>query len=117
MMAELKHLHSPDVEDLVSWTPENADFAILVQIIVGPAGTPGEESFDATVCSSAWVKRKAAKEKIIEGRHLLIVSEYNYTLISEYISNYVSTCQGETWKEITDKLSRLGRWEFEDYQE
>jgi Immunity protein 8 len=117
MMAEVKRLHSPDFEDLASWTPESVDFAILVQIIAGPADSPGEESFDVTVCSSAWVTRQAAREKIIEGRHLLIVSEYDYSLISRYISRYVSTCQGETWKEISDKLARLGHWEFEDYQE
>jgi Immunity protein 8 len=117
MMAEVKRLHSPDVEDLPSWTPESADFAILVQIIVGPAESAGEESFDVTVCSSAWVTRQAAREKIIEGRHLLIVSEYDYELLSEYITRYVSACRGETWAEITDKLTRLGHWEFEDYQE
>src|ERR1700733_4682827 len=117
MMAELKHLHSPDVEDLTTWAPGSDDFAILVQIIVGPAEAPGEESFDVTVCSSAWVTRQAAKERVLAGRHLLIVSEYDYVLISGYISRYVSTCQGQTWKEVTNKLSRLGRWEFEDYQE
>jgi hypothetical protein len=117
MMAEVKRLHSPDVDDLANWVPESVDFAILVQIIVGPADSPGEESFDVTVCSAAWVTRQAAREKIIEGRHLLIVSEYDYALISEYISRYVSMCQGETWKEVTGKLSRFGHWEFEDYQE
>jgi Immunity protein 8 len=115
MMAELKRLHSPDVVELSNWTPESKDFAILLQIVVGPAGSPGEESFDVTLCSSAWVTRQVAEAKILEGRHLLIVAEYNYSLISDYISGYVSSCEGRTWQEIASKLSRLGRWEFEDY--
>jgi Immunity protein 8 len=117
MIAEIKHLYSPDVEDLPHWNPGSEEFAILLQIIAGPAGSPGEESFDVTLCSPAWIVRQAAKEKIIQGRHLLIATEYDYTLISDFISEYVSSCQGQTWQEIASKLARIGRWEFEDYQE
>jgi hypothetical protein len=117
MMAELKRLHSPDVIDLHSWTPENDEFAILLQIIAGPEGSPGEESFDVTLCTPAWVARRVAEAKIIEGRHLLIVSEYSYGLVHDYVSRYVSSCEGRTWQEVAARLARLGRWEFEDYRE
>jgi Immunity protein 8 len=116
MIAELKSLHSPDVADLQSWRPDRTEFSVLLQIFAGPEGKPGEESFDLTLCSPAWVAARTTETKILEGRHLLIVAEYNYDLIYEYLSRRVSSCEGETWREVAEKLSRLGRWEFEDYQ-
>jgi hypothetical protein len=41
------------------------------------------------LCSSAWVVRQAAKETIIEVRHLLIASEYDYALISDFVSTCI----------------------------
>ena len=56
MIAELRRLQQfPDTDDLANWAPASDEFAILVQIMAGPLGSPGEESFDVTVCSPAWV--------------------------------------------------------------
>jgi hypothetical protein len=117
MIAELRRLHSPDTGDLANWTPPSDEFAILVQIMAGPEGSPGEESFDVTVCSPAWVASRVAKEGILEGRHLLIISNYDYDRIYSYIAEYVASCKGDTWQEVAAKLARFGRWEFEDYRE
>jgi hypothetical protein len=117
MIAELKSLHSPDVADLQNWTPETDDFAILLQIIAGPEGTSGAESFDVTLCSVAWIAAKALEARVMEGCHLLIVQEYDYDLIHDYLSRRVSACECESWQEVAQKLSRLGRWEFEHYHE
>jgi hypothetical protein len=117
MLAELKFLISPDVPDLRNWIPPDEEFAILVQIIAGTAGSPGEESFDVTVCTPAWVKRRVDSEGVVTGRHLLIVAEYAYDKIYDYIFNYLSACTGDTWQEIATKIARLGSWEFEDYRQ
>jgi hypothetical protein len=117
MRAELKRLHSPDVTDLHSWVPDDENFAILLQIIAGPMGADGEESFDVTLCSIAWLERRLSSERIIAGHQLLIVSEYDYDVLHGYITRYVSSCNGKTWRDVADKLARLGGWEFEDYRE
>jgi hypothetical protein len=116
MRAELRRLHSPDVEDLTTWTPQASEFAILLQIMAGPEGAPGEESFDVTLCTPAWIASRVATDKIMDGRHLLIVARYDYPFIYRYISDYVSSCEGDTWQEVAARISRLGRWEFEDYR-
>lgn len=89
----------------------------MLRLIVGPKGEDGEESFDVEICTPKWLLSKHNKEDVINGRHKLIVLEYNSDRIQNYINKYVQTCYGNTWKDVAAKLSRLGYWEFEDYQE
>lgn len=117
MMGKLKGLHSPDVPSLSTWVPESAEFAILIQIVAGPPDSPGEESFDVTLCTPGWVKAQAEREGVFSARHHLIVVEYSYDKVYQYISKYLSTCTGSTWNEVAMKISRLGHWEFEDYRQ
>lgn len=62
MRAAIKAFHSPDVDpdpDLDHFTPaDDADVGILVQLLVGPAGEQGEESFDVVVCTPRWLERE-----------------------------------------------------------
>jgi hypothetical protein len=117
MQAELKRLHSPDVQDLKNYHPEEPDnFGFLLQAMIGPAGGEGEESFDMVVCTPEWINRNHAGE-IVLGRHHVIVFEYNYERLAGYIAAYAQECTGETWQEVAQLLGRLGKWEFEDYRE
>jgi hypothetical protein len=117
MKAELKRLHSPDVDDLENFVPMIADdFGFLLQIIVGPAGDPGEESFDLVVCTPDWLKRRYKSSDIVVGHERILVFEYNYERLRAFIARYCEKCVAGTWLEIASKLSRIGRWEFEGYQ-
>lgn len=72
--ASVRRFHSPDV-DLEAYQPEDpTDVHVLVQLIAGPEGGPGDESFD------------------------------------------VGQSDEPTWRELADKIGRIGRWEFEDYR-
>ncbi|MCF5941735.1 immunity 8 family protein [Xanthomonas perforans] len=46
---------------------------------------------------------------------MLIVENYDYDEIREFISEYVGSFEGAEWNEIAIKLSRVMSWEFEDY--
>jgi hypothetical protein len=116
MKASLRYLHCPDVHDLSTWVPDG-DFAILVQLLVGPEGEEGEESFDITLCSLGWLADRVQEDDVVDGRHHLIVDTYDYNRIEEYLRERVSACEGLSWKEVGEKLGRLGYWEFEDYRE
>lgn len=49
--------------------------------------------------------------------HYLIVREYNYKKIVYAIEKFLLNCSATNWDEISRKVSRLGLWEFEGYEE
>jgi hypothetical protein len=113
----LKRLHSPDIPDLDSFTPEDPTcFAFLLQAMFGPEHAGGEESFDIVVCTPLWLAQEVDRKRVIEGRHHLIVSGYDLARIRGFLADYAKGCAGNTWQEVANKLSRLGKWEFEDYR-
>nr|VFJ65291.1 MAG: Immunity protein 8 [Candidatus Kentron sp. DK] len=116
MKAELKRMHSPDIDNLEDFQPKNPDnFAFLLQIMVGPEGEDSMESFDVEVCTPEWINDTYSYEDIIIGRHHLIVKQYDYHGIFRVIESFVKGCTGSNWDEVANKIGRLGRWEFEDY--
>ena len=118
MKASIRRLHSPDVTDLVGYRPTDSDgFGFLLQVMIGPEGGEGEESFDVTVCSPNWLLARHNKEDVVIGRHHLIMFEYDYLRLKRTIEEFCKSCEGATWKELALKLGRLGKWEFEDYVE
>jgi hypothetical protein len=70
MRAELKSL---DLDPDPSTLPDDpAEFSFLARMIVGPPGTPGEESFDVTVCSPEWLAEASRRVGgIYNPRHAL----------------------------------------------
>jgi Immunity protein 8 len=117
MRAKLKRIHSPDVFDLASWEPPTESFAILLQLMVGPDGDPGEESFDLTLCSIGWLEELLRTESIVDLRYHLLVERYDFRQLTTFLEDRVSTCAGSTWGEVALQVGRLGRWEFESYVE
>jgi hypothetical protein len=115
MRAELRRIHSPDVADLRSWSPPAEEFAVLIQLVVGPSGEPGEESFDVTLCTASWLARRAGSDGVIDARHHVVMESYDYDRVEQYFTRRVSACEGATWREVAAKVGRIGRWEFEDY--
>lgn len=114
LKAELRRLHSPDVRDLEKYTPDGP-FGILVQAMIGPLGRQGEESFDIVVCTPDWFAEHM-RLPIVSGRHFLFVVRYCYEEIWGYVMNFCASCEGATWPEVAQRVGRLGKWEFEDYE-
>lgn len=118
MIAELHDLYSTDVDDLRTFVPPIADnFGLLVRAIIRPKGSAGEESFDMMLCTPRWMLDHHQPNEVLIGRHYLIVFEYNYERLRNFILSYCSKCTGDTWEEIAARLSRLAHWEFEDYRD
>ena len=71
MRAVLRHLLlSPDPRTLPG---DPAEFAFGVQLVIGPADGPGEESFELTVCSPEWLAERCRSGELVNGLHHVIV--------------------------------------------
>lgn len=113
----LKRLHSPDIPDLKSFVPKNKkSFGFLLQAMFGPEASEGEESFDMIVCTPEWLANELKLMKIISGRYHIIVDEYDFEKIISFLDAYGRQCVGSTWRDVALQLSRIGKWEFEDYE-
>ncbi len=115
MNAELRRIYSPDAADLALWRPDGPSWSLLLQLMVGPADAPGEESFEVTLCSAAWLQTRAAQDGIVDLRHCFVTENYDYATVVNFFAARVSRCSGDDWAQVAAKLSRIGHWEFEDY--
>jgi hypothetical protein len=115
MRAVLKSL---DLEPAPSVLPDDpAEFSILARMIVGPPDTPGEESFDVTVCTPEWLAKACSQAGgFYSARHHLVVSydEFNQRALRVWLAARVQEVTSDTWAGIGKRLGRLGYWEFED---
>ena len=117
MRAELHGFHSPDVDDLAAYRPPSGMFSVLLQLLVGPAGDVGEESFDLVVCSPDWLTERIAQVGPVEGLHHLVVTDWGWPEISSFCARRVAAIEGTTWREVAESLHQFAAWEFDGYDE
>ena len=85
----------------------------------GPPDSPGEESFDITVCTPEWLADACRRTGgIYNPRHHLVVDfdEFDKRTLHDWLAARVRTIEADAWSEIGERLRRLGYWEFEDYK-
>jgi hypothetical protein len=120
MRAQLRGMYSADVAglDLAEWRPEDGEyFSVLVGAFIGPDGPPhGEELFGFAVCTASWLAAHPPPKGFEFLRSTIRMAFWDYALVERAISDLCLHTEGETWAEIAEKLSRFGRWEFEDYR-
>lgn len=111
---------SIDLEpDPATLTDDPAEFSLLARMIVGPADTPGEESFDVTVCTPEWLAGACSQAGgILNPRHHLVITfdEFDQRALGAWLSARVEAVVADSCSEIGERLGRLGHWEFEDYR-
>jgi hypothetical protein len=115
MRAEIRHLLCPDIEPDTFVPEDPSRFSFLVQLLAGPAGEEGEESFDFVVCTPGWLADRVEQDGPTNGRHHVIVNRFDWPALRDYFERLVAGISGADWADVGAKLSRYGRWEFEDY--
>lgn len=114
---EIKYFFSPDIDDLEHHEPPDPEsFRFLLQMMVGPAGAPGEESFDVQVVTPAWLEARVARTGIVSGARMVVVRAYDWALIESFLRQAVRQCADDDWPSVALRLARFAHWEFEDYR-
>lgn len=109
-------LKSLDLEPDPRTLPDDpAEFSLRARMLVGPADGQGEESFDVTVCTPEWLSQAAAGG-FYDARHHVVVNldDFDKNRLDTWLTQRVNSVRADTWREIGERLGRLGHWEFED---
>ncbi|GAA2041305.1 hypothetical protein GCM10009839_49640 [Catenulispora yoronensis] len=116
MRPVVRYFMSPDV-DLDDFQPEDPEcFSFLLQVIVGPRDSEGEESVMMTVCTPRGLEDRVRQSGgVLFGRSLLIVDTPDVQVIKKAVTRAIERIDCPTWREIAYRLSRLGIHEFEDH--
>ncbi|WP_459546802.1 Imm8 family immunity protein [Nocardia sp. X0981] len=112
MKAELKGMHSPDA-DLAG--PLSVD-ALLVQLMIGPAGEPGAESFDLVVRTPRGDGVDTEALGFRPDERGLVLDRIDAAAIARFVCEYLQELERPTWEELAAEIGRLARWEFQDYR-
>jgi hypothetical protein len=116
--AVLKSLDlDPDPSTL---SADPAEFSLLARMMVGEPDTPGQESFDVTVCTPEWLAEACRRDGgVYNPRHHLVVDfdQFDARALRAWLASRVQEIQAETWAEVGQRLGRLGYWEFGDYRD
>lgn len=103
--------------DFSAYRPDSpTNFACALELLVGVHNQGGGESFQLTVCTPQWLVENHASDDVVIGKNLLIVFDYNYPRIVQWLNRYIERCTGETWQDVAKRISYIGSWEFENYQ-
>jgi Immunity protein 8 len=118
--AELRGFYFNDAPELDSESfrpddPEN--FGVSITAFVGPSDDRGEEMFDFVVCSARWLLENPPEKGFWFLRHHVLLTTWDYGVLERALRDLCAHAEGDTWNEVATKLSRYGRWEFEDYRE
>jgi hypothetical protein len=115
MRAEVSNFEWPDFERNGFDTSEAASTPLV--FVARPLGSIGGETFQVNVCTPDGLNDLLARDGVVVGRHLLFVPVVDTERIEEFIRDRLRRLDGDTWRELAEKIGRIGYWEFEDYTE
>ncbi|MGA6204453.1 Imm8 family immunity protein [Nocardia testacea] len=115
MRAELKGMHSPDI-DLTDPEATAAADAVLVQLMIGPAGAAGEESFDLVVRTSVGSVTDMDARGFRPADHALVLDRIDPAEIRRRVEGFLRDLDRPTWDALAGAIGRIARWEFAGYR-
>ena len=106
---------SNDHFDLDEFYPENEhEFSLQLLLRIESEHSSRPDNFDLHICTPEWLCKHHWHPQLM--RHTLMVRKYELDEIKKTITDYIDQCEGNDWREIAQKLSRIFAWEYEDYQ-
>ena len=115
------HVRTWSVNDFFreDYAPDDPmDDEAAIRLMVGPVGRLGEEPVTVTVSTPTRLGRTLTSWGCpVFGRHRVIVEPMSVGPVIRYLTARVEALRADTWDELGAGLSRIGRWELEDYRD
>ena len=93
MALTVRSLHSPDVEDLARWVPDDPqDVLFLIQVEIGQEAQGAADLFQVVVATPRGLERyrRARPNPIVFDRGLLVMSAYSCGRFREWLARTVA---------------------------
>jgi hypothetical protein len=115
MKAEIRGYSLTENEDLSSYEPNAQQvFGFTLLFEIGMQGHQGSGFFEVKVASPAFLERLALRPLFL--RHTILATDYNIPAAVALVRKYVEALEEDAWEKLATKISRVARWEFEDYR-
>ena len=99
-----------DHDPIDKWNPNDTfDVDIWMNFTIGP-DIKGGDNFQVRIVTPNNLQGKNSD------KHAIVLNEYSWLSVLNAVENMLKKCQGSDWNEISDKLSQLMYWEFDNYQ-
>ena len=117
MKAVIRSYDCSKSEDLSTYEEEDAAvFGFTLTFAIGLEGSEGEESFEVFVASATYLAQLESAREPAFLRHIILAPDYNVPAVIALVEKYINSLEEDSWEKLAAKISRLLRWEFEDYK-
>jgi len=117
MKAVIKHWHCADSEDLSTYeVGDPLIFSFSLNFAIGTADSEGVDYFEVLVASAGYLAQRKEAQAPAFLRHIVLAQDYNVPAAVALMEKYVSSLEEDSWQKLASKISRMARWEYEDYQ-
>jgi len=90
------------------------DFWIPIEADIGPSNEESANIFTFYAVSIKNIEKRLATTNLFAQRGLLVLKEWDIDEIREMVNKMLTNCTGETWEEVSCKVSRYAIGEYED---
>ncbi len=118
MSLTVRSLHSPDVENLAKWVPDDPqDVLLLVEVEIGQGPAEGADLFQVVVATPRGLDRyrRTRPNPIVFDHGLLVMSAYSCERFRDWLTRTIARCDAGEWAGSVQLLRRFFLWEYDDY--
>jgi Immunity protein 8 len=101
----LKGVRCADVADLASWTPDDDEICLWLDLSIGPPDGEATDLFKVCIASRLGLKSARAPKGDAQARPI-VLREYSWGAVLGAIRNRLDSCGGADWPEVQQKLRR-----------
>lgn len=101
-----------------TWKPENPHkFFEPVSLDIGLKSKKEADTFLIYVATPAGLSTLQEKSGVLAARPLLVMTEYDYDDLWNWLEKIVKKCEEDTWNTCVEHLRLYFNWEYDDYKE
>jgi len=105
---------SADDVDLPRWCPESReDVCTLVNIQIGDSSNEARDLFYVRVATPEGLRKRLVGD-VMSSRGLIVLSDYDWGVLSAEICRIVDICVVRDWADSVCRLQRFFLWEYEE---